>query len=109
MHFAAENITADLLQPIVWEAVRQIESIGLKVIFVTADGASPNRRFFRMQQGGEPAPAYRARNVYSNSGDRWIYLISDPPHLIKTTRNCLSHSGDGGTRLMTVTTVVLKI
>ena len=49
MHFAAENITADLLQPIVWEAVRQIESIGLRVIFVTADGASPNRRFFRMQ------------------------------------------------------------
>lgn len=41
-HFATRGITADMLFPIVWEGIRQIEAIGLKVIFITADGASAN-------------------------------------------------------------------
>ena len=50
-HFATRGITADLLFPMIWEAVREIELIGLKVIFITADGASSNRNFFRMHKG----------------------------------------------------------
>ncbi len=46
-HFGTEGITADLLY--FWEAVRRLEVNGIKVIHVTADGASPNRKFFRMQ------------------------------------------------------------
>ena len=42
VHLGTETATADILHPIIWEAVRQIESIGLKVICITADGASPN-------------------------------------------------------------------
>ena len=30
---------------------------------------------------------YKARNIYSND-ERFIYFFSDPPHLIKTVRNC---------------------
>ena len=100
-HFATESATADILYPIIWEAVRQVESIGLKVICITADGASPNRRFFRKHRNGGLSPTYKTKNPYAED-DRYIYFVSDPPHLIKTTRNCLSHSGNGGTRLMTV-------
>ena len=45
-HFATENLSADTLFPIVWEAFRQLECMGFKVIAITADGASVNRKFF---------------------------------------------------------------
>ena len=50
-HFATDGISGDLLSPIVWEAVRQVEAIGLNVVFTAADGASPNRKFFRLHNG----------------------------------------------------------
>ena len=102
-HFATEGITADLLFPIVWEGVHQLESIGLKVICITADGASPNRKFFRMHRGSDSdtSPTYKARNPFAKE-ERWVYFMSDAPHLIKTARNCWSHSGWTGTRHMTV-------
>ena len=81
-HFSTEDITADLLYPIIWEGIRLVESMGLKVIAVTADGASPNI---------ENGDVYQSNNVYA-SDERYVYFISDPPHLIKTARNCLSHS-----------------
>lgn len=34
----------------VWDIIGAVESMGLKVIIVTADGASQNRKFFRMHQ-----------------------------------------------------------
>lgn len=46
-NFGTEGVTADQLFPIVWEAIRQVEGIGLKVIFITAYGASPNCRMHR--------------------------------------------------------------
>ena len=36
-HFETIGMTADQLFPIIWEGVRQVERIGLKVIFITAD------------------------------------------------------------------------
>ena len=112
-HFATRDLTGEQIFPIVWEAVRLAESIGLKVIFITADGASHNRKFFKMHNSQHTAAkstkskkqkecTYRTKNRYAPNGDRWMYFISDPPHLIKTARNCLQHSSFGGTRLMTV-------
>ena len=46
VHFGTETVTADLLYPIVWEAVCHIEASGLKVVCITADGMSSNRIFF---------------------------------------------------------------
>ena len=97
-HFSTNGITADLLFPIVWEAIRLLESGGLRVLCVTADGASPNRKFFRMHKS---IHVHKTPNVYSED-DRWIYFIADPPHLIKTVRNCWSNSGETGTRHMKV-------
>ena len=56
-HLATEGVTADLLFPIVLD-VRQLESIGLKVICITADGASPNYKFFRMHRGPDSDVSY---------------------------------------------------
>ena len=47
-HFATRGIAGESLYPLVWEAVRRLEALGLKVISAKSDGASPNRKFFRM-------------------------------------------------------------
>lgn len=49
-HFATSSLSVEQLYPIVWDVIRAVESMGLKVIIVTADGASQNRKFFRMHQ-----------------------------------------------------------
>ena len=49
-HFASEGFTSDQLYPCVWEAIRILESIGLKVRAVVSDGASPNRKFYRLHK-----------------------------------------------------------
>lgn len=48
-HFATTNLTGENLFTIVWEAIERLERLGFKVIAITADGASPNRKFFRMR------------------------------------------------------------
>lgn len=99
VHFATRGVTGAALFPIVWEVIEHLESIGLKVMCVTSDGASPNRRFFRLNNGGKFT--HKTQNPYADD-DRDVFFISDPPHLIKTARNCLSHSGPSGTRHMSV-------
>ena len=102
-HFGSCGVTADYLYPIIWETVRRLEANEIKVICLTADGASCNRKLFRMHYD-EKDPStfkYKARNPYA-SDYRWLYFISDPPHLLKTVRNCWSHSGIDGTRRMQV-------
>lgn len=101
-HFGSADLTGDVLFPIVWEVVQQIEGLGLKVISIVADGASQNRKFFRMHGSSDSSDlVYKTLNVYA-AEKRWIYFMSDPPHLIKTTRNCLANSGIHGTRHMEV-------
>ena len=36
---------------------------------------------------------YKKVNVFNP--ERYIYFFADAPHLIKTARNCLYHSGSG--------------
>lgn len=106
-HFASRGATGDVLFPIVWEAIRRLESSGIKVLCVTADGASPNRKFFRMhRKQKDPTSLYKTKNHYSLDG-RSLYFVADPPHLIKTIRNCWSHSGENGTRLMQVIHIIV--
>ena len=106
-HFATRGITAETLCPIVWEAVRILEGSGLQVLCITADGASPNRKFFRMHDKGEGL-VHKTKNPFSPD-ERWIFFIADPPHLIKTVRNCWSHSAVSGTRRMKVTAMCVYI
>ncbi len=63
-----------------WEAVRRLETIGLKVLAATFDGASPNRRLVKIhalgsQKSGVP---YKVLNPYALE-ERYLFFISDPP------------------------------
>ncbi len=100
-HFGTQGVTADILQPLVWEAVPLLELTGLKVLCVTADGASPNRKFFRMHKL-DVTESKLVRNPYSSETGRWLFFYVDPPHLVKRVHNCWSHSGASGTRHMQV-------
>ena len=48
--FATDGITDYQIMPIFWQAVKYLEKINLKVIAATADGASQNRKIFRMHK-----------------------------------------------------------
>jgi len=90
--FPVKTITGESLFPIVWEAIRRLETIGLNVISTTCDGAKFNRKFFRLH---DPTSAlvYKTRNPFSSGESRFMYFIADVPHLLKTVRNCWSNSG----------------
>ena len=87
--FSASTPTGDLLFDPLWDAVARLEWCGLKLLCITADGASSNRRFFLMH---DPGAAFVNKVLNPHSLDRYIYFFSDPPHLIKTTRNCWSRN-----------------
>ena len=48
--FATNGVTAFQIKSIFWKAICYLEKINLKVIADTADGASPNRKFFKMHK-----------------------------------------------------------
>ena len=103
--FATDNIRAHQLFPLFWRAVANLELIcNLKVIATASDGASPNRTFYRMHQSyledNATLVTYKSPNFFSDV-PRFLWFFSDAPHLMKTTRNCLSNSGSGrATRYM---------
>ena len=104
-NFATTCVTSGQIFPLFWKAVGILEHLGLKVMAVTCDGASSNRKFFEMHfemstELNTSDVTYRIINDFADEL-RYIYFICDPPHLIKTARNCLYHSGSGrGSRLM---------
>ena len=96
-YFATNGVTSGQLMPSFWKAVAILElSWNLWVIAVTSDGASPNRRFYRMHKNlhnDNCDNCFKTINLYARY--RNISFIADATHLIKTARNCL-HNSDGG-------------
>ena len=70
----------------------------LKVITVVPDGASPNRKFYRLHHHLQLDEDPDCDIVYHTSSlffpERFIWFFAEVPHLIKTARNGLSHSGE---------------
>ena len=96
--FATDGITAFQIIPIFWQAVKYLERINLKVIAATADGASQNRKFFRMHNylcGDSDGDAiYRTKNIPTKE-IRFIFFFAYALYLVKTVRNCLRYSWSG--------------
>ena len=88
--FPCSVLSGDLLYDLVWEAVFRLERVGLKVLTITADGASTNRLFFWLHnpKSGQDEIIYKVSNPYCHDG-RSLYFFSDSPHLIKLVRNSL--------------------
>lgn len=71
-----------------WDAVCRLERCGFNVLALTCDGLAANRRLFKLHY---PSPCHdtllhKVINPYATDG-RYIFFFSDPPHLMKTTRN----------------------
>ena len=88
--FAATTISGDQIFSLFWECVMRLERGGFMVLAATADGASPNRAFMNIHKpsSSDPFP-YKVLNPFAIN-ERHIHFISDPPHLLKTVRNCWS-------------------
>jgi hypothetical protein len=97
-YFFTKDVTSFQIMPIFWKVVSVLElCLNLPVCAVVNDGASANRKFFRLHSklAGDLQcdVVYRTTNVYAPS--RFIYFFADSPHLMKTARNCLYNSGSG--------------
>ena len=75
------------LFPLIWQAIDRLECNGIHVIGITADGASTNRKLFRLHSPTE-ALVYKTTNMYTR---REVFFFSDPPHLLKTIRNAFAN------------------
>ena len=69
-----------------WDAVCRLERCGFKVLGLTCDGLVANRRLFTLHSPTWQSFMHKVINPYAADG-RYIFFFSDPPHLIKTTRN----------------------
>ena len=82
-NFATKDIQASQVFPLLWKAVGICELISLKVIAVTCDGASANRKLskmhFHLRFDDAVNPnvdvTYRRRNVHNLQEQQFIYLM----------------------------------
>ena len=86
--FPANSTKGANIFPLVRQAIKHLSRLGLHVITVTCDGASDNRRMFSMFND-KATLSYKTVNVFSANRNE-VFFISDPPHLIKTIRNCFA-------------------
>ena len=73
------------------ECTFPLERCGFCVTCVTLDGHSVNRRFFKLLGASSSSESKFNVNNPLSFNQRKVFFISDPPHLIKTTRNCLAN------------------
>ena len=94
--FPTTGITAAALFPLVWDAVYHLESSGFRFVAFACDGATPNRKFFKMH--GSPRKLtyktpniFSTRNNWSNSfGHLWCRAlwVSDSECIYRRTSTC---------------------
>ena len=95
-YFSSQGFDSAQLFPIVWQAIRVLETVGFQVAAVFCDGASPNRRFYRIHEladGENKSPDGAVYWIYNRFDKRRkICLFCDIPHLLKTIRNNFENS-----------------
>jgi hypothetical protein len=89
--YATKSASTSSLYGVMWECIECLElAVGVKVLFICCDGAAQNRKLFQLY-GNDDEVTYKTKHMYATD-DRDIYFISDPPHLLKTARNCFANS-----------------
>lgn len=86
------NIKGPLLTKIMIEATILAEKSGLKVDFITSDGATWNRNMWSQMGVGASLTSIKCSAAHPVDPQRRLHLISDFPHLIKCLRNGLVSS-----------------
>ncbi|XP_033107351.1 uncharacterized protein LOC117109202 [Anneissia japonica] len=91
-YYATATATSDQLFTMIWEAIEFVEIAGFQVRALVSDGASPNRKFYRIHS--DPATKTTTYSTLHHlDPSRTLYFICDVPHLIKTARNNFENSG----------------
>lgn len=87
------NVKAMLLSKIIMEAVLLAEKAGLKVDFITSDGASWNRSMWRLFGISGSSTSITPSVSHPVVKGRRLFFISDFPHLVKCARNGFIKAG----------------
>ena len=90
VQFPVASTKGSHIFPLVRQAIKHLTRLGLCVTTITCDGASDNRKMFAMFNS-KATLSYKTINVFS-SDRREVFFIADPPHLIKTIRNCFARA-----------------
>ena len=92
--FGTHCMTAEKLYNRFWEVVSRLEFVSFRVRCCVSDGASINRKVYKLHSKDFPDDAitYRAINRYSES-QRTIFFVSDSCLLMKTSCNGYDNSG----------------
>lgn len=75
------GVSSHQLYPCIWEAIILLESVGFIVRALISDGASANRKLYRLH-----GPA-KSLKVSHPAAPRKVFFFCDAPHLMETTRN----------------------
>ena len=101
--FPCDTMKSDQLYNIIWEGVERISFGGFQVCALVSDGATTNRKFYKLCSSEH----FTKKPFILNQN---IYFFSDVPHLLKTTRNNFENSGgNNNTRNMMVIDFTLLI
>lgn len=93
-YFATKgNMKGDTLAKVVIEATILAEKSGLFVDFVTTDGASWNKRMWKIMGIQGTAKSVNCKVQHPSDASRHLFFVSDFPHLIKCLRNAFLISG----------------
>lgn len=90
--YSTDDLTASQLYSRTWDVIYHLEGAGLWVLTLTCDGASTNQKFFKMHAPYKGSKLKNATLNVAAGEDRPIFFIFDPPHLMKTARNCFANS-----------------
>ena len=87
--FPAKVLKAPELFSLLWRTIERLSAfLGFTVLTVTCDGAKSNRKMFKLHSL-QKILVHKTLNIF-RYGENQIFFISDPPHLIKTARNCFA-------------------
>ena len=81
---SAGPIKASVLQTLTKSCITKLQAIGLNVVALICDQGSNNRSFL-----GKMGENISVNRPYIMHNDRKIFVIYDPPHLLKNVRNNL--------------------
>lgn len=94
--YSTRELSAGQLYIRSWEVIYHLEQAGIAVLCFICDGAATNIKFIKMHKPFDH-PDFDTSFIFATlnlaaADMRPLLFILDPPHLLKTTRNCVANS-----------------
>ncbi len=83
-YFIKNAMSGDSLKPIVMQVIKRLSEIGLHIMALSTDQGSNFLALLALLGVTEERP------IFEDLDGNEVVVFSDPPHLLKSTRNCLS-------------------